>query len=200
MQHDKKIILASESPRRIEILKDLKIPFETRASQCRELTFDEANMSPTEFAIENAQRKAKDIAANETNALVIGMDTIGEYENRIFEKPKDRDHAKTMINTLSSTTHNVITGICIVDADSEDTVTAAEVTKVTFTDMSDNEIEAYLNTGDWEGLACGYGIQGLGSLFIEKIEGDYFNVVGFPVFRFYHLMKQIGINPLEIME
>ena len=200
MHHDKKIILASESPRRIEILKDLKIPFETRSSQCRELNYDEANMSPTEFAIANAIRKAEDIAGNESNALVIGMDTIGEYQDRVFEKPKDRAHAKTMINTLSGTTHNVITGICIIDADSENNVTAAETTKVTFADMSDNEIEAYLDQGDWDGLACGYAIQGLGSLFIEKIEGDYFNVVGFPVFRFHHLMKQIGINPLEIME
>jgi septum formation protein len=196
----KKIILASESPRRIEILKDLRIPFEPRASQCRELKFEESNMTPTEFAIANAERKAKDIAKNEKNALVIGMDTIGEFKNRIFEKPKDREHAKTMINTLNNTTHNVITGICIVDADSEDKVTAAEITKVTFTDMSDNEIEAYLDKGDWDGLACGYGIQGLGSLFIEEIEGDYFNVVGFPVYRFHYLMKQIGINVLEIMQ
>lgn len=196
----KKIILASESPRRIEILNDLKIPFESKPSQCRELKFEESNMTPTEFAIANAERKAKDLAENETNALIIGMDTIGEYENRIFEKPKDRDHARTMINTLNNTTHNVITGICIVDADSEDKVTAAETTEVTFTSMSDNEIEAYLDKGDWDGLACGYGIQGLGALFIEKIEGDYFNVVGFPVFRFYYLMKQIGVNLLEIMQ
>jgi len=196
--HNKKIILASESPRRIEILKDLKIDFESKPSNCRELSFDESDMSPTEFAIANAERKARDIAQNESNALVIGMDTLGEYENRIFEKPKDREHAETMIKTLNNTTHNVITGICILDADSEDKVTAAEVTKVTFSHMSDNEIQAYLDTEDWDGLACGYGIQGLGSLFIEKIEGDYFNVVGFPVFRFHHLMKQIGVNILEL--
>lgn len=200
MQHNKKIILASQSPRRIEILKDLKIPFNSKPSRCRELQFEESKMSPIEFAISNAERKAQDIAGDESNALIIGMDTIGEYQNRIFEKPKDRDHAKSMIKLLNGTTHNVITGICIIDADSEDKVTAAEVTKVTFTDMSDNEIEKYLDKGEWDGLACGYGIQGLGALFIEKIEGDYFNVVGFPVFRFYHLMKQIGVNPLEIMQ
>ncbi|MFC1811007.1 Maf family protein [Patescibacteria group bacterium] len=196
--NDKKIILASQSPRRIEILKDLKINFETKPSQCRELSFKESQMTPTEFAIANAERKARDIAQNESNALVIGMDTIGEYENQVIEKPRDQEHAKEMINLLNSTSHNVITGICIIDADSEDKVAAAETTKVKFTTMSDNEIEAYLDTGDWEGLACGYGIQGLGALFIEKIEGDYFNVVGFPVFRFYHLMKQIGVNVLEL--
>lgn len=198
MHHDKKIILASQSPRRIQILKDLKIPFETSSSKCRELKFEETDMTPTEFAISNAERKALDVAQNQQKALVIGMDTLGEFKGHVYEKPKDKDHAKKMIKTLNNTTHNVITGICIVDADSEDKVTAAEVTKVTFTRMNDYEIEAYLDTGDWDGLACGYGIQGLGSLFVEKIEGDYFNVVGFPVFRFQHLMKQIGINLLEI--
>jgi len=197
MHKHKKIILASESPRRIEILKELRIPFEARPSRCRELNYDDVEMSPTEFAIANAERKAMDVAQNEKNALVIGMDTLGEYKRRIFEKPRDRKHAETMVKTLKNTTHNVITGICIVDADSEDSVSAAEITEVTFTNMSQNEINAYLDTGDWDGLACGYGIQGLGSLFIEKINGDYFNVVGFPVFRFHHLMKQIGVNLLE---
>lgn len=196
--HNKKIILASQSPRRIEILKDLKIKFETKPSKCREHNFKKSNMTPTEFAIANAERKAFDIAKNEKNALIIGMDTVGEFEGRVFEKPRDREHAETMIKILNNTTHNVITGICIVDADSENKVTAAEITKVTFTNMSDNEIKAYLDTGDWDGLACGYGIQGLGALFIERIDGDYFNVVGFPVFRFHHLMKQIGINILEL--
>ncbi len=198
MKHDKKIILASESPRRIQILKDLKIPFETSPSKCGEFKFEEMDMSPTEFAVSNAERKALDVARNQKKALIIGLDTLGEFEGGVYEKPEDKDHAKQMIRTLNNTTHNVITGICIVDADSEDKVTAAEVTKVTFTRMSDFEIESYLDTGDWEGLACGYGIQGLGSLFVERIEGDYFNVVGFPVFRFHHLMKQIGINLLEI--
>ncbi len=198
--HNKKIILASQSPRRIEILKDLKIKFETKPSKCREHSFKDSNMTPTEFAVANAERKALDIAKNEKNALIIGMDTVGEFNGQVFEKPSDRKHAETMIKTLNNTTHNVITGICIIDADSENKVTAAEITKVTFTNMSDNEIKAYLDTGDWDGLACGYGIQGLGALFIERIEGDYFNVVGFPVFRFHHLMKQIGINILELRQ
>lgn len=195
----KKIILASESPRRIEIMKDLKIPFETKPSKCTELKFEETDLSPAQFALMNAQRKAEDIAKNEKNALVIGMDTVGEYNGRIFEKPRDLEHAREMISTLNGTTHNVMTGICIIDADSEDKVSATEITKVKFTQMSGNEIQSYLDRGDWEGLACGYGIQGLGSLFIESIEGDYFNVVGFPVFRFYHLMKEIGVNILELM-
>lgn len=198
--HNKDLILASESKRRIQLLKELKIPFKSMPSTCKELSFKESKQDPAEFALYNAQRKAEDVARKVKNAFVIGMDTIGEYKGRIFEKPKDRDHAKQMIKSLNGTTHNVITGICIIDADSEELVKAAEITKVTFTELSDNEIEAYLDLGEWRGLACGYGIQGIGALFIEKVEGDYFNVVGFPIHRFYHLMKEIGMNLLEVME
>jgi nucleoside triphosphate pyrophosphatase len=197
--HDKDIILASESKRRIQLLEELKIPFKSVPSKYKELIFNESDKGPAEFALLNAQNKAEDVAANVANALVIGMDTIGEYEGRVFEKPDNREHAKEMIKALNGTTHNVITGICIIDADSGDMVNAAEITKVTFTHLSDNEIEAYLDKGEWRGLACGYGIQGIGALFIEQVEGDYFNVVGFPIHRFYHLMKEIGMNLLEVM-
>ena len=197
--YDKDIILASRSKRRIQLLEELKIPFKSVPSTCVELSFDEVKLNPIEFALKNAQRKAEDVARKSKNAFVIGMDTIGEYEGRVFEKPKDREHAKQMIKTLNGTTHNVITGVCVADSDSDEIVTAAEVTKVTFSQLSDNEIEAYLDLGEWRGLACGYGIQGIGALFIEKVEGDYFNVVGFPIHRFYHLMKEVGVNLLEVM-
>jgi len=195
----KDIILASESKRRIQLLTELKIPFKSVTSPFKELSFNEFDGGPTEFALFNAQKKAEEVAKNSKNAFVIGMDTIGEYKGRVFEKPNDRDHAKEMIGELNGTTHNVITGVCIIDTDSEEIVSAAEVTKVTFSQLSDNEIEAYLDLGEWRGLACGYGIQGIGALFIEKVEGDYFNVVGFPIHRFYHLMKEMGVNLLEFM-
>jgi len=195
----KNIILASESKRRVQLLEELKIPFEAVPSPFKELSFSEFDGSPTEFALFNARKKAEEVAKKSKNAFVIGMDTIGEYKGRVFEKPNDRSHAKEMITALSGTTHNVITGICIIDADSEEMVTSAEVTKVTFSEMSDNEIEAYLDLGEWRGLACGYGIQGIGALFIEKVEGDYFNVVGFPIHSFYRLMKEMGMNILEFI-
>ena len=195
----KDIILASESKRRIQLLEELKIPFKSMPSNYKERSFEKSGMDPAEFALFNAQNKVEKVARNVSNALVIGMDTIGEDKGRVFEKPRDRDHAKQMIKALNGTTHNVITGICIADADSQEIVKAAEITKVTFTELSDNEIEAYLDMGEWRGLACGYGIQGIGALFIEKVEGDYFNVVGFPIHRFYYLMKEIGMNLLEVM-
>ena len=100
-------------------------------------------MSPAEYAIHNAQQKATTVAEQVSNAFVIGMDTIGEYNGKVLGKPKDRSHAKDMIKYLNGTTHNVITGICIRDADSEHKVTAAEITHVTFALMSDNDIEKY---------------------------------------------------------
>jgi len=195
----KNIILASESKRRIQLLEELKIPFKAMASSFKEPLFSNFEGSPAEYALYNATKKAEEIAKKSKNAFVIGMDTIGEYKGRVFEKPNDRSHAKEMITALNGTTHNVITGICIIDADSEETVTSVEITKVTFSEMSDNEIEAYLDLGEWRGLACGYGIQGIGALFIEKVEGDYFNVVGFPIHSFYRLMKEMGMNMLEFL-
>lgn len=197
--HKKEIILASRSKRRIDLLKSLKIPFKALPSNFKEPPFEEGEMTPQQYAIHCATQKARDIAQHASKAIVIGMDTIGVYEGRVLGKPVDKEHAKDMIKYLSGTTHQVITGICIRDADSEVEVTAAEITKVTFTEMSDNEIDAYTKLGVWEDVAAGYAIQGIGSLFVEKIEGDYFNVVGFPVFRFAHLMKQIGMPLLELM-
>lgn len=195
----KKIILASESKRRVQLLEELKIPFKAVPSSFKEPLFTNFDGGPMEYALYNATKKAEDVAKKSKNAFVVGMDTIGEYKGRVFEKPDDRSHAKEMITALNGTTHNVITGICIIDPDSEEIATAAEITKVTFCEMSDNEIESYLDLGEWRGLACGYGIQGIGALFIEKVEGDYFNVVGFPIRRFYSLMKEMGMNILEFL-
>lgn len=197
--HNKQIILASKSKRRIDILNELKVPFKSMPSDINEPAFDEMDMSAKEYAIHCATLKARDIAKKATKSLVIGMDTIGEYDGHIFGKPKDREHARQMIKILQGTTHQVITGICIIDADSEDTFTASEVTKVTFASMSDNDINKYLDAADWSDVAAGYAIQGVGALFIKKIEGDYFNVVGFPIFRFNHLMKQMGMPVLELI-
>jgi len=199
-RNDKNIILASESKRRIQLLEDLKIPFKAMASGYKEGAFDGSSKSPAEFALFNAQRKAEEVRSKVKNALIVGMDTIGEYNGMVFGKPIDRKHAKHMIKTLSGTVHNVITGVCIIDSDSGEMVKATEITKVTFTEMSDSEVETYLNMGEWDGLACAYGIQGIGALFIEKVDGDYFNVVGFPIHRFYHLMKEMDVHLLELMD
>lgn len=194
----KTIVLASASPRRMALLQGLNVDFEVMPSGFDEPPFDEGQMTPKEYAIYNATQKARDVAAkfqreNPKNAgIVIGMDTVGEHEGQILGKPKDRAHAREMIDFLNGTTHQVITGVCIIDTASGKEIQTHEATKVTFTKMSDEDIEKYLDTDGWNGVAAGYAIQGVGSLFIEKIEGDYFNVVGFPIFRFAQTMKEIG--------
>lgn len=198
-RHGKEIILASESKRRIQLLEGLRIPFKSVPSTIVEPSFDDSKQKPAAFAISNARQKAQSVAKKQEKSVVIGMDTIGEYKGRVFEKPRDRAHAREMIQLLSGTTHNVITGIAIIDSDSGQSVEAAEITTVTFNSLSGNEIESYLDFGEWRGLACGYGIQGIGALFIEKVEGDYFNVVGFPIHRFYNLMKEMGVDLLNMM-
>lgn len=195
----KNIVLASKSSRRIEILKDLKVKFKSFASDVEEPRFEDSDMSPGDYALHCACLKAREVADKVNESLVVGMDTVGEYEGSVFGKPRDRKHAKEMIKVLEGTTHKVITGICVVDSDSKKSFKAIEVTKVTFTRMSDDDIEKYLDVADWHDVAAGYAIQGIGSLFIEKIEGDYFNVVGFPIFRFNHLMKQLGQPVLEFI-
>lgn len=195
---DKTIVLASASPRRMALLQGLNVNFEVMPSGFDEPPFDEGQMTPKEYAIYNATQKARDVAVkfqheNPENAvIVIGMDTIGEHEGQVLGKPKDRTHAREMINFLNGTTHQVITGVCIIDIASGKEIQTYESTKVTFTKMLDEDIEKYLDTDGWKGVAAGYAIQGIGSLFIEKIEGDYFNVVGFPIFRFAQTMKAIG--------
>lgn len=193
----KDIILASCSPRRKQLFEELNFSFKTMPSFFKEPEFAKIKMTPTQYAVDNAFKKAQEVSHKVSDAFVIGMDTIAEYKGRVLEKPKDRQHARDMIKYLRGTQHEVITGICIIDADSGHKVTAAETTKVTFTQMSDNEVEKYLDLGAWQDVAAGYAIQGVGALFVEKIEGDYFNVVGCPIFRLSHLMKEIGIPLLE---
>lgn len=197
--HNKKdIILASQSERRIDILNDLKINFKSVPSNVEEPIFDNMDISPTDYALQCACMKAKNVADKVSNSLVIGMDTIGECKGVVFGKPRDREHAKQMIRALEGSTHKVITGICIMDSDSKESFTDIEITKVTFTKMSDNDIEKYLDVANWHDVAAGYAIQDAGALFIERIEGDYFNVVGFPIFRFNQLIKKTGMSVLEL--
>jgi septum formation protein len=191
-----KIILASKSKRRIELMqklfKSLKIPFKHVGSKFKEPAFTQVDMNPLEYVVYNATGKAKSLSNKFKNNYIVAMDTVAEYKGRVLGKPKNKEEARDMIKYLNGTTHNVITGICIINSISGNDITAVETTKVTFTEMSDNEIEAYLNLGVWKGLAAGYGIQDIGALFVEKIQGDYFNVVGFPIFRLAYMFKEMG--------
>lgn len=180
MNQNVPLILASGSPRRKELLEGTGLPFRVMVSDAEEISTSDA--SPADVAQQNARIKAEAVAASqEPDAIVIGADTIVVLDGRIFGKPTDAADAARMLRELSGRTHQVITGVCVVrDGASE---TFAEVTDVTFRQLDADEIEAYVATGEPLDKAGAYGIQGLGGKLVERIEGDYDNVVGLPVTR-----------------
>jgi septum formation protein len=165
------LVLASRSPQRKRILEQLGIDFEVRPSDAEELT----DGDPREVVVENALRKARAVEGE----LVLGADTEVYLDGRVFGKAAGEEEAEAHLRALSGRTHEVWGGIALVDAESERT--SCGVTKVTFNALSDDEIAWYLGTGEWRDRAGAYAIQGRGSALVERIEGDFWNVVGLPV-------------------
>lgn len=189
------IILASGSPRRKKLLQQINLPFEVKVSSVDE-TFD-AELSASEIAQKLALRKARDIARQCTEALVIGADTIVVFEDEILEKPADEHEAREMLQRLSGRIHHVLTGVALCNVDSSqnitNTTTFVERTKVVFGNLSSEDIETYVASGSPLDKAGGYGIQDdFGAIFVKRIEGDYYNVVGFPLHSFYNRMKSFA--------
>jgi septum formation protein len=187
-----KWILASISPRRREILGGLGISFCVDSSGIEEPPRT-AHESPSRYAIRLARLKAKAVASRHSSGLVLAADTIVVLGNRIFAKPEDCSEARTMLRSLSGRWHEVVSGICLLDCRAQRTYSAFSRSRVHFRRLSAAEIEWYLNTGDYRDKAGAYGIQGFASLFIDRIEGCYFNIVGFPVAAFEKLCRKAGI-------
>ena len=176
----KHIILASASPRRKEILELADLEFDVMPSDAQEIT---TKTAPNEVVMELASLKAKDIyKKSEKQSMIVGADTVVAYQGQILGKPTDKADAKRMLTMLSGQTHEVYTGVCLIE-DGE-TKTFYEETKVTFYEISDEQIDHYIKTGEPMDKAGSYGIQGKAAVFIKGIEGDYYNVVGFPIARF----------------
>ncbi|MBU5677699.1 septum formation inhibitor Maf [Alkaliphilus sp. MSJ-5] len=177
----KQIVLASTSPRRKEILEGLGVEFKVVGSNIEEKVNE--NLSPPEIAKQLAYLKAKDIS-NKINGdyVVIGADTIVEY-NKILGKPRNIEEAYSMLKLLSGQVHRVITGFAVIDCLTQKEFIDYECTNVYFNHLTDNQIQKYISTGEPMDKAGAYGIQGKASLFVSKIEGDYFNVVGLPIFK-----------------
>ncbi len=180
------IVLASESPRRKEILSLLFGDFRVIPSSVPE---DGLNLEPSELTVELARRKASCVFEENPNSLVIGADTVVVCEDRIMGKPGSHDHAVKMLQLLSGRTHSVITGVACVS--SLFSFSFHENTKVTFRKMSANEIEWYVRTDEPFDKAGAYAIQGDASIFVERIQGNYLNVVGFPLSSFYNRLKEM---------
>ena len=187
----KRIILASQSPRRRELLTQIGLKFEVIPSTVEEVI---TSTNSVEVVQELAQQKARDVAnvaAKETpkeSLLVIGADTIVVYEGKILGKPGDKEDAVRMLTMLQGKEHSVYTGVALLSGEQE--IVFAEETRVQMCPMTPEEILWYVNTGEPMDKAGAYGIQGLCARFIRQIQGDYNNVVGLPVGRIYQELKK----------
>ena len=178
------IILASNSPRRKELLGKLNYQFTVQASNCSEVT---TAQSPRDMAMELASRKAMDIFKKNPQSIVIGADTIVAYNSQVFGKPATEEQAKDMLVALSGNVHDVHTGVCI--ACPLGVWLFCETTHVTFKQLSAQQIEEYVASGSPMDKAGAYGIQDSG--FVQQIDGDYDNVVGFPSSAVNDVLQQI---------
>jgi len=194
MRKKVKLILASASPRRIELLKMLGCKFQIIPSKVEE------KISPRLSPIENVKRisrlKALGVAAKISNGIVIAADTEVILNKKILGKPENKKEAKRMLQDLSGKEHRVITGLAIVEAKTKRILQDAVITRVKFRKLSKNLIEKYVASGEPLDKAGAYGIQGKGALLIESIKGDYFNVVGLPLNALNQLLEKLGIDLL----
>lgn len=182
------LVLASMSPRRRELLARAGFIFEVRPSSINETPLPEE--PPEDFARRAAQDKALAVAAESPpGSLILGADTIVVADHEILGKPADASDALRMLRLLSGRTHRVITGICIVHPPGSIEAVTHETTHVTFRTLDEVEIAAYVASGEPFDKAGAYGIQGLASKFVTRVEGCYFNVVGLPVALVYDLLK-----------
>ena len=189
------IILASGSPRRKRLLEQINLPITVVASSIAE-TYDPGE-PPRQIVCELALRKARQVADGKPEALVIGADTVVELDGTILEKPATPQEASGILALLSGNTHRVLTGVALVKTDKEGNIAEArtffESTEVTFDEIEEDEIRRYVETGSPMDKAGAYGIQDdHGALFVERIEGDYYNVVGFPLHAFYKELKRFA--------
>jgi len=182
------VILASASPRRAEMLKDLSIPFKLFVPRVSEKL--NKNASTRKTATDLAIKKCKKYKG--VNSLVIGMDTIVAVNKMKLGKPENQEDAKGMLKLLNGRTHEVITGVALKWKGR--LVTGTATTRVQFRKMKPHEIEWYVQTGEPFDKAGAYAIQGLGRIFIERIEGCYYNVVGFPLTLFQSLLLRFGLT------
>jgi nucleoside triphosphate pyrophosphatase len=170
------LLLASTSPQRRAILTQLGIPFDVVAPRYDE--HDPAEADATELVCRHARGKAESVAGEADGRLVLGVDTTVVLGGRIYAKPANAADAERMLEELSGRTHAVVSGLCLIAPGWE--VVEAAATLVTFRALTPRDLAGYVVSGEWEGRAGGYAIQGLGGALVDRIEGDYLNIVGLP--------------------
>ncbi len=194
-----KFILASTSPRRQELLKKIGLDFTLVSSEYEEV-FD--HRPPHTQALFLARKKVETVLKHSpeyTRDLVLGADTCIDLDGKILGKPNTRSEARKFLQQMSGRTHRVITALSLWNGPVGRFLTEAETTLIHVANLDAREIEWYLDTKEWEGAAGGYRIQGRGSLFVDRIEGCYFNVMGLPIRRFYGMLQAQGYDILNLV-
>ncbi len=196
---NKKLILASGSPRRRELIEKLKLPFEVEVSDVDESIPAEVTTESAAEYLSGVKAEAVYELHKDQDVIVVGADTIVVYDGEIYGKPKDEADAYRMLSNLSGRTHLVITGVTVIvgNAGMEQKQSFSNVTKVTFYELSDEEIRAYIATGEPSDKAGAYGIQEQGALLVKHIEGDFYSVMGLPIAELAHTLG--GLNDQETL-
>ena len=189
------MILASNSQRRQEILKDAGFNFKVITSNIEE-TSDKKII--TERILDIAEKKLEQIAKNNKNKFILAADTVVELNGKIFRKPKNREEAFSFLKTLSGQIHRVITAYVFKNISKNILIKEIVVSEVKFFDLDDETINWYLDTGEPFDKAGAYGIQGYGRILVEKINGDYYSIMGFPISNFLKNLRKIGYKISQI--
>lgn len=191
-----RLLLASSSPRRRELLTLLHRPFDCEVPEIQELRGDNENAA--DYVTRLAEEKAQVVAKRQQSpCLVIGSDTLISFQGQVLEKPENYEHFSQMMKQLSGQTHQVLTSVSICHWNGHNVVTcetALVTTQVEFAALSQEEIDAYWETGEPHDKAAGYGIQGYGGKFVKRIEGSYFAVVGLPLYETEQLLRMFEMT------
>lgn len=183
-------ILASASPRRAQLLTQMGLTFTVDPSDCDE-SFAQG-LPPEEMVAALSRRKADSVAGRHPRDTVIAADTVVAFHDRVLGKPRDREEAVAMLLSLSGKTHHVYTGVTVTDGEKVNTFVSS--TAVTFAPLTKEDAEAYAATGEPDDKAGAYGIQGKGAMLVERINGDYFTVVGLPICRLASVLRDFEIK------
>lgn len=193
-----RLVVVSRSPRRLELLEALGIRFERAAAREHVETGTGPCPNPCDFAGANALAKANDAAPRYPNSVLLAFDTIVWKDGYAYGKPKDAAEARSMLRALSGAWHEVHTGLAVLDTGADFREVVCEGTRVKFKELTERELSLYAASPEVRDKAGAYGIQGLASMLIERIEGDYFNVVGLPLYRLRQALLRAGVDLLEL--
>jgi septum formation protein len=194
LKQNRTLILASASPRRRELLEKIGLTFQVDPSDYPEDL--NSNVSPEELVKSISLGKAQAVAPKYPDAIIIAADTVGVLNGKILGKPHSAEQARAMLQSMSGKSHQVITGLTVIDTINHKYITRVIESQVYFKKLSQSEIDSYVKTGEPLDKAGAYAIQGLGSIIVEKIVGDYYNVMGLPLNVLAESLKELGLDIL----